>query len=180
MTDGDAQQLPPQLDGSRTDVAQPTPNAHGRGDTERKRMTDVIEGYLWSTPGVGDVVKASVGVLRAIEAEHDARDELLREETRARYRAQAEFSVTAELLGVVMRAVDQAERRACDVAWAFGPRLVEALHDSGYKIVAREPTEAMHKAGNDEMDAMYPVDGQPGNGNEFCEWIWEAMWDAAE
>jgi hypothetical protein len=38
----------------------------------------------------------------------------------------------------------------------------------------REPTQAMHKAGNDEMDAM---DG--GSARAFCEHIWRQMIDAA-
>jgi hypothetical protein len=38
----------------------------------------------------------------------------------------------------------------------------------------REPTNAMHKAGNDKMDSMVA-----GDGDAFCEHVWRLMIDAA-
>lgn len=60
--------------------------------------------------------------------------------------------------------IDQEHYR--ELARAARPAILKATRERG-------PTEAMHKAGNDEMDAM-----DAGNGHAFCEHIWLAMIDA--
>lgn len=58
----------------------------------------------------------------------------------------------------------------CDVCSSRG---AEVMQKNARAVLAamREPTEAMHEAGNDELDRV--------DGAAFCESIWQIMIDAA-